>query len=352
MRRKSPYHSTIQKPVFTLGLILCVLMILIGSPANSQVTKLDKSERDSLAAIPYPYVLPIFGGKIREKGIDFPHPLGIMVNYIYQESKFDLENPAIGLGDLDLVGIDFVDFKTVQNQTNIINVRADAWVFPFLNLYGIYARSESRSDIQIGVPLNIEVEGNPSGETWGFGGVVAYGIGNYFAAANLNYSWTDVSSLSDPVQGIVSSLRIGRNIELGRRNRSFIPTIGIQHQRITQDSGGELPISTIFSKFDQDNLDDLKAQIADEAMNWYDDLSIPQKLVVDRLVTALDNWLAGRDLGSTPLRYRFDKVPVGEWSFQVGFQYNHNKHWWYRLETGFGPGRFQLMTSINYRFGI
>ncbi|GAA4311380.1 hypothetical protein GCM10023115_33010 [Pontixanthobacter gangjinensis] len=336
--------------------VCAVLILLLGffftQPTQAQVSKLSKSERDSLAAIPYPYILPIFGGKIRERGIDFPHPFGIMANYIYQESKYDLENPQIGIGDSDLVSIDFVDFKTVKNRTNILNFRADAWLFPFLNVYGIYARSESRSNIEIGFPLNIEVEANPTGETWGFGTVVAYGLGNYFAAGNLNYSWTSISSLDDPVQGTVASLRFGRNFQLGKANRSFIPTIGIQYQRITQDSGGELPISNIFASFDEDDLNELKSQIADEAMNWYDELSLPQKLVVDRLVNALDNWLSGRDLGSTPLRYSFDKVPLGEWSFQVGFQYNHSKHWWYRLETGFGPGRFQLMTSINYRFGI
>lgn len=335
-------------------LIILVLSfgVFLTEPVQAQVSKLKENERDSLRAIPYPYILPIFGGKVREKGIDFPHPFGVMVNYIYQESKYDLVNPRIGIGDSEMVNIDFVDFKTVKNYTNIVNFRADAWVFPFLNVYGIYARSESRSDIRIGFPLNIEVEANPTGETFGFGTVVAYGIGNYFAVGNLNYSWTDISSLDDPVQGTVASLRFGRNFPLGKPNRGFIPTVGIQYQKITQDSGGELPISTIFAKLDPNDLADLKAQIADSALNWYDDLSIPQKLVVDRLVNALDNWIAGRDVGSTPLRYRFDKVPLGEWSFQVGFQYNHSKNWWYRLETGFGPGRFQLMTSINYRFGI
>ncbi|HKJ49537.1 MAG TPA: hypothetical protein VJ973_10630, partial [Christiangramia sp.] len=230
-------------PVHIMIIIMCIF--LTGNPVNSQVTKLNESERDSLAAIPYPYVLPIFGGKIREKGIDFPLPLGIMTNYIYQESKYDLENPEIGFGNSELVSIDFVDFKTVKNKTNILNFRADAWILPFLNLYGIYARSESRSNIRIGFPLNIEVEANPTGETWGLGGVVAYGIGNYFAVANLNYSWTDISSLEDKVQGTVTSIRFGRNFELGKRNRSFIPTIGIQHQRIGKDSGGQLPISTI-----------------------------------------------------------------------------------------------------------
>ena len=335
-----------------LSIIIGLSALLLLPDAQAQVTKLSQNERDSLAAIPYPYVLPIFGGKIRERGIDFPHPFGIMANYIYQESKFKLEDPRIGFGDSELISIDFVDFKTVKNRTNILNFRADAWLFPFLNVYGIYARSESRSDIQIGFPLNMEVEGNPSGETWGFGTVVAYGLGNYFAAANLNYSWTDVSTLDEPVAGMVASLRFGRNFPFRKPNRGFIPTVGIQYQRITKDSGGELPISTIFAKLDPEDLENLKAQIADSATNWYDELSLPQKLVVDRLVTALDNWLAGRDLGSEPLRYRFDKIPLGEWSFQVGFQYNHSKHWWYRLETGFGPGRFNLMTSINYRFGI
>jgi len=325
---------------------------LLGTSSYAQVTRLNKSERDSLMAIPYAHKLPFFGQQVRNKGIDLPLPLGFSVNYIYQTTKINLIDPRIALGGSDFVSIDFVDFETVENHTNVINLRVDAWVFPFLNIYGIYAHSQSDSYISLRFPINLDIHRTPTADTYGFGGVLAYGMGDYFAAGNLNYSWSFTSALDKPVQGTVASLRFGKGFELGHKNQTINASIGFQHQEITRDSSGELTIGEIFNLLDPETLDDLKDQIADTATNWYDDLNFAQKLVIDELVGVLDNYLEGKDVGNTPLRYNFEKEPLGEWSAQVGVQYNHNKHWWFRLEGGLGKGRKQILTSVNYRFGL
>ncbi|MCH4821755.1 hypothetical protein ML462_01095 [Gramella lutea] len=341
-----------QKMRKSIGALLLLLFVLTPLLSNSQVNRLSKEERDSLRAIPYPHTLPIFGQRVRNKGIDLPLPLGFMVTYIHQRTEVNLEDPRIALGGSDFVSIDFVDFEPVENYTNVVNFRADAWVFPFLNLYGIYAHSKSDSFVRITFPIELDIHRTPTANTYGFGSVLAYGMEDYFAAFNLNYSWSHTSALDRPVQGRVMSLRLGRSFELGRKNQSINASIGFQNQKITRDSSGELTVDEIFGLLDQDNLNDLKDQIADTAQNWYDDLSLPQKVVVDQLVDLLQDYLDGKDVGQTPLRYNFDKVPVGEWSVQLGVQYNHNKHWWFRLEAGIGRGREQIMTSVNYRFGL
>ena len=331
---------------------IIILIMFSGFAGYSQVSRLNKSERDSLKAVPYPYKLPIFGQKVRNKGIDFPLPLGFMVNYIHQKTEINIEDPRIALGGSDMVSIDFVEFEPVVNHTNVVNFRADAWIFPFLNVYGIYATSRTNSIVKLRFPINLDIKRTPTADTYGFGTVLAYGMGDYFAVANLNYSWSHTSALDEPVEGRLISARIGKSFELGGKNQSINASIGIQNQKITRDSSGELSIGEIFEFFDQENLDDLKDQISSSAQNWYDELSLPQKVVVDQLVDILEDKVNGVDVSDIPLRYNFDKVPIGEWSFQLGVQYNHNKHWWFRVEAGIGRGRQQLITSVNYRFGL
>jgi len=332
--------------------IAFLMFIFSGTTAFAQVSRLNKSERDSLRAIPYPYKLPIYGQRVRDKGIDFPLPLGFMVNYIHQKTEVNIEKPRIALGGSDLVSVDFLEFEPVVNYTNVVNFRADAWVFPFLNVYGIYARSKTNSYVSMRFPISFDIERNPTADTFGFGGVMGYGIGDYFVVANLNYSWSDVDVLDNLVEGRLISARLVKSFELSRKNQNINVSIGFQNQKITRDSSGELSIGEIFEFFDQENLDNLKDQIASSAQNWYDELSLPQKVVVDQLVDILEDKVNGVDVNDIPLRYNFDKVPLGNWSFQLGVQYNHNKHWWFRVEAGIGRGRKQLMTSVNYRFAL
>jgi len=332
--------------------IISTLFLISHFSVSSQVSRLNKEERDSLKAIRYPYKLPIYGQRVRDKGIDFPLPLGLSVNYIHQKTEINLEDPFIALGDSEFVSIDFVDFETVVNYTDVINFRVDTWLFPFLNVYGIYANSKTDSFVKLRFPINLDIKRTPTADTYGFGTILAYGMGDYFAAGNLNYSWSNTSALDDPVMGRIISLRIGKSFELGKKNRTINASIGIQNQKITRDSSGELSIGEIFALLDQEALNDLKNQISSNLDNWYDELSIPQKVIVDQLVGVLDDYLEGRDVGDTPLRYRFNKDPLGEWSAQLGVQYNHNKHYWFRLEGGIGRGRRQVMLSINYRFGL
>lgn len=332
--------------------IVLLLFMFSGITGYSQVSRLNRSERDSLRAIPYPYKLPIYGQRVRNKGIDFPLPLGFMVNYIHQQTEVYIENPKIALGGSDLVSVDFLEFEPVVNHTNLVNFRADAWIFPFLNVYGIYATSKTDSYVSMRFPISFDIQRNPTADTFGFGGVMGYGIGDYFVVANLNYSWSNVDVLDDLVEGRVISARLVKNFELNGDNQNINVSVGFQNQKVTRDSSGELSIGEIFEFFDQENLDNLKDQIASSAQNWYDELSLPQKVVVDQLVDILEDKVNGVDVDDIPLRYNFDKVPLGNWSFQLGVQYNHNKHWWFRVEAGIGKGRKQLMTSVNYRFGL
>lgn len=332
------------------------LLVICYNPAVAQKRAMVEAKaaeyRDSIRNEPYPYVLPIFASRVQKKGIDMPLPLGISANYVYLASKLNLTNISLALGNSDYANLDFLKFDKVVNHSNTYNTRLDAWVFPFLNVYGIYAHTNVDSKIKLLFPFEMDIETKPVVNTYGFGTVLAYEKARYFGALNINVSWSDVSSLDHTVFSSLSSLRIGHIYYLPKKYSSISPSIGLQHQHISRKSSGELPLKDIFAKLDPEQLAHFKQQIGDGASAWYDGLKPAEKLVVKQLANAVTDYMEDKSPGDEPLKYRFSKTPLSEWSVQVGVQYNLNRHWWFRTEGGFGKGRQQLFISTNYRFGI
>ncbi len=339
-----------------LRLIVAIVAIISLTPATSTAQQGpsmgDQFFKDSLRQTPYPYTLPILGQKVRELGQDLPYPMGGMFNFIHQQTRLELTSLKVGFGDLPLTELDFVTFDPIENVGNVYNFRFDNWILPFLNVYGIYAYGNGTAEIPMTFPIQYDIKTSPVVSTFGGGIVLAYGIKNFFGAYNLNLSWSNTSALDDLVYGRVQSIRVGRIFNLKKRYHSISISVGAQKQVVDRLSAGQITFGDIFDNLDQSHLDDLRNQIQDEAQNWYDDLSLAQKLVVDRLVETMEDWFDGVNVRDVPIHYSFEKEVIGEWSFQLGAQYNHGKRWWYRMEGGFGKGRTQLLISANYRFGI
>ena len=331
--------------------LLSVLLFNL-SYGQSTVHPKEQAYRDSLMNSTYPYKLPILGDKVQKTGHELPLPNGIMFNFITQTAKLGVSNLEVGIGNSDKIDAGFVEFDEVENTAHIYNFRADAWILPFLNVYGFYAYAEANTDLSMSFPFDVDFVARPTINSFGGGAVVAYGFNDYFLIYNLNLSVSHTSTLDNSIPGMVNSLRIGRSFALPRPKHSMNFSFGFQHQKLGTISNGSIPISRAFSSVDQAKLDELKADIADAAQNWYDDLGPAQKLVVNQIVDELQDWLDGTTPGDAELTYSFDKKPVSPWSAQFGAQYNYGKRWWFRVEYGYGPGRSQLMTSVNYRFGF
>lgn len=73
-------------------------------------------------------------------------------------------------------------------------------------------------------------------------------------------------------------------------------------------------------------------------------------LSAGEVLNSMDQAL-GDDQSST-VQYSMDKRPKDMWNFIVGSQYQFNKHLMIRGEVGFLSSRFQVMTGLQYRFGL
>lgn len=67
-------------------------------------------------------------------------------------------------------------------------------------------------------------------------------------------------------------------------------------------------------------------------------------------LNSMDEALNDQNVAS--VQYSLDKRPKDMWNFVLGTQYQHNKHWMVRFEYGFMGSRTQIITGIQYRFGL
>src|SRR6476620_8086183 len=127
-----------------------IVMIFVCSTVSAQYTtdKLigEKHEEaiDSLKTADYPYLLPIWGKKVAQKGFKLPKSAGFSAQYIYQQSDILISNLEVGFNNGPKYNLDeIVRFDNAVATSNGVNFRPDIWVFPFLNVYAIFAKSKT-----------------------------------------------------------------------------------------------------------------------------------------------------------------------------------------------------------------
>jgi hypothetical protein len=77
----------------------------------------------------------------------------------------------------------------------------------------------------------------------------------------------------------------------------------------------------------------------------------------NRVLQTTGNLLNGMDAAlndeeSASVQYSLTKTPKDMWNFVIGTQFQINKHFMLRAEYGFLGSRQQLITGLQYRFGL
>src|SRR3954467_6917127 len=125
------------------------------------IGKKNAQEIDSMKTAEYPYLLPIWGKKVAQKGFKLQKSAGLSAQYIYQNSDIIINNLQIGFNNGPKYNLDeIVRFDKAQTTTNGVNIRPDIWILPFLNVYAIFAKSKTATAINAGVYIP------DSGNTW------------------------------------------------------------------------------------------------------------------------------------------------------------------------------------------
>ena len=354
------------KKLYKISIFIVLSIFLIAQHGNAQyaTTKVKSKHQaytDSLKKVDYNYLLPILGQGAYSKGFDIPYPMGIMGNFFWTKQDILIDNLQLGYNGpnnsfelqpvVDENGEEILGFGRNFNESYSINVRPDIWVFPFLNVYGIFGFGRSHTEVNINrlgsrdFDMTSVVDQGIS--TAGFGVLVAGGVGPVWISGDFNFTWNKPELTDNPTRVNVMGIRMGHTFVFKnhpeRNIAAWVGTMGIQMQT---DTYGSLTMREAIP----DETWDRKDQIVADYRDWYDNEATPaQKIIADKTLTPIIDNLEARN-GDAIVKYGIDKQVKDMWNMLVGAQFQLNKHWMLRSEVGFLASRSSYLLSLNYRF--
>jgi hypothetical protein len=347
--------------------------------SNKEVGKKNIEISDSLKNAEYPYALPIWGEKATKLGFNLPLSAGLSLNYLWQESDLIINNLKIGFNsgpqyDLD----DIIRFNNAISTTNSVNFRPDIWLFPFLNVYGIFASTQASTnvDFTVYVPngdgftevqtFNTVADFNAT--TAGFGVTPTIGVGGGWMALDMNFTWTDIAELEEPAFSFVFGPRLGKSFKFNKPESNIAVWVGGFRVKLNTGTNGSLPLADFIPDNDLDNKINSGLEKVDNAQvmldDWWNNLSAleqAQNLVkyqaANTALNKANNFLisasdALNGIENSTVDYSLDKKQKNMWNFVIGSQYQVNKRWMIRGEFGFLASRTQFLGGVQYRFGL
>ena len=340
--------------------IFTIIFFITVSHANAQysskkVMPIHKAYTDSIKAIKYDKVFPIWGQGAYSKGFDIPYPVGIMANYFYAKQRLIIDNLQLGFQnenqDFELQPVDFIEFGDNYSTTETLMIRPDLWVLPFLNVYGLFGVGRSKTEVNLdkigNQTLGLKSVVDQSVKTAGFGITAAGGLGPVWIAYDANVSWTKPELLDKSVKVVTSGIRFGHNfVYASKPYRNIGLWIGAMSVKMGSETRGELKLSDALPS----EVWDKKDEIVTNYYDWYDnEASLPQKVIADKTIGPIIDAIGAAE-GDGIIKYGLDKSVKQRWNGLVGGQYQHNKNWMLRSEVGFIGDRKSLLISLNYRF--
>jgi hypothetical protein len=328
----------------TLALALC-LAALPGSLLRAQNPDLmlSQAERDSILKT-YDNIFPILGRKAIERGFDLPKPLGLNLIGLYVDQNIAISNLGLSTGSNPIVPTDFIGFGENTSTVTTLNVRADLWVFPFLNVYVLGGNAWANTTVEVVEPISFTSSVDQTGTYVGTGLTGAMGIKQFFLSADVNWTWTKLEKLEKAVNGRIFGLRFGKNFKLGGTKRLAF-WVGAMKVSIASETVGSINLSEAIPPETVDRIRESLETVEDE--EWYQNLGPIQKGVVDQIV---DRLLSG-DASDLQINYSIDKSIADPWNMLVGANFDFSKRWTVRSEAGF-IGRNSILLSVVYRLDL
>ena len=349
---------------------------------NKVVGEKNQDLKDSLSTTEYPYALPIWGKKAAAKGYHLPYSAGIGINYLWQESELIIDELKVGFNNGPKYDLDeIIRFDDATATANAINIRPDIWLFPFLNVYGIFAQAKTSTEISAGVyvpdssnnPTQItsfQTKAEFDATSVGFGFTPTMGIGGGWLALDMNVAWTDVSALEKPVFTFIFGPRMGKTFAFKKPERNVAIWVGGFRVKFSSETSGSVNLADVIPTEDLDvkiengysNLNENQQQIED----WWTGLTpleqakpanIAKYEAANRAMETAGKVLNGFDnavstLETSTVQYELNKNLKDKWNFIVGSQFQLNKHFMIRAEYGFLASRTQFIGGLQYRFGL
>ena len=267
--------------------------------------------------------LPFFGQAVTELGFELPLPFGVSIVPATFEQDLTLRDLNLGLqGEADRP-IEAVNFQNPSVRNTALQLKFDAWLFPFMNIFATVGHVDGRATIPLTVlggdlfpelcdtrvapdvcerELSGTAKPNYDGTNWSIGTTLAMGWDQYFVVLPIVYAVSDIDILDTDVDALNVSPRVGINIELER------------YGDLSLFVGGTY----------------LKAEV-----------EVAGAITFDSLV--------GQG-GSRTLNYSLIEENKDAWNLALGGNWQITSAWGVMLEVGTGGSRTDVIAGLTYRF--
>ncbi|MCF6361595.1 MAG: hypothetical protein L3J29_12645 [Cyclobacteriaceae bacterium] len=324
--------------------------------ATRKVSKKEQAYTDSLKQVDYKYIFPILGQKTYKAGFDIPYPVGIMTNYLWMNQGLLIDNFELGFNDSPLVPAEgLIGFGDNSNTSYSVNIRPDVWVFPFLNVYGLFGVGRSETTVNTillpGTPAAVDFTSvvEQGITTSGVGIMGAFGVGPLWLSFDGNWTWNKPELLDKAVLVGVLGVRVGHTFVFDQHpERNIAIWGGAMRVRMASETVGQIALIDAIPTETWDKRD----QIVSDYNDWYGGLGPIEKAAVDKTaIPGIMDRLGAAD-GSTIIKYGMDKQVLEEWNGIVGAQFQYNKRWMLRTEWGIIGDRKSALLSLNPNYAI
>ncbi len=329
-----------------LAPILCPAQVDTGVKVTDKVDQ--GKVLDSVKKAEYPYIFPLFGKKLARKGFLLPYPIGVMVNAFQGSQEVTISDLSVGIVDanggevIPTISLDdVVGFGEVRASVSNLNVRADLWVLPFLDVYGIFGKAWVKTEVNINSimqqPVDISTTAKFNGYVYGVGAMLTGGIRSFFFSFDFNKVWTHFDQMKNTNSAANISLRTGYIFRMKKAERNLAVWMGTGRSFLNSTTVGSV------------NLSDIAPDMGENYENtpWYQAMTPAMQALTDRVV---DNFV-DKNKGDV-INYSLSKQPKHNWCMILGAQFQLDRRWQFRTEVNFLGGRRSGLISANYRFGI
>jgi len=226
-------------------------------------------------------------------GQQLPAPFGIGVTLYSQTQDYNLASL-----DLDVPGanLEVAESLPVDNRTDTYHLKFDYWVQPYLNLFALAGRIETRTTVALGgvdlglpFPLSDLVIDN-DGWVYGGGVTLAVGYDDFFGTVTGYYTDADLEVTTSSVEAWVVAPKVGYVV--GKASL----WVGAMYQDAEERHAGTYAIPFV---------------------------------------------------GEVPFSVELNEAE--HWNYQAGAVAGLTQHWMLTLEAGFGD-RDSAQLSLDYRF--
>ncbi|QDT53078.1 hypothetical protein Pan44_10930 [Caulifigura coniformis] len=169
-----------------------------------------------------PLPLPMF--QSLTEGLDVTMPLPVGASFLWTEidRHVAVSDVRLALGGGTPTSVERVNVPTTTFHSTPKLARIDAWVLPFMNVYGIVGHTETQGDVRVTInrfplpgspPIELIVPADLQGTTAGFGATTGIGTKKWFAMVDVNNTWTSFDKLDSALTALVVAPRVGLVID-------------------------------------------------------------------------------------------------------------------------------------------